>query len=385
MKRGEFLYLRLPVGQAALAFSTQLITHFPLQKTMKILFRPLLAVGLFMVATLPAQSQGTPAPLETRQAYELPVKNVPAHLMAWWLDPTHQPHPAELGPPLSREAEYFPAPFALPASIEKITADDAQKKLLVWGDEKDVQKLRELVTTLDQPLRALEIETRIVGLTQRDQKTLNLDFGTLPSSKPEDQIRPTISLLAIGSSPSMLLATPGLSTPPIGFPAPGITTTSIINNGNGKVEFSRNYAVLLPLQADEITRTAKMQAKLEIELTPTINNDDTITIGAHIEGKSQLLPEDATKDPALVTPFALETIFNVKDGQTIALRLPDQNFTSNFLAPSTLLKVPFYAGLPQRGDFPIGQLFRSRNGLSGSQTDALVLFFTPHIVQPMKP
>ena len=129
-----------------------------------------------------------PAKETTRSAHYLRLHNVSARIMAWWIDPTHNPEPIEIAysrknvQPVKQAWNVVPeipygspkhinpalsiqSPPKLPAGIDQIIGVDPQNTLLVYGTEEAVSQLKAIVAALDKPIPQVEIEARFVQVT----------------------------------------------------------------------------------------------------------------------------------------------------------------------------------------------------------------------------
>ncbi|RYX84678.1 hypothetical protein EON83_08555 [bacterium] len=350
--------------------------------------RSLVAGGLLLGAlcpVVPAHSQPeNPTPptvdVQSLKVYEIALKHVAPHMMAYWLDPAHQPIPAELDLDLPQVVKpraatpqtpparaNTPKMFALPVGVENVVAVDERKVLLIIGTEEGAKAISKTVAFLDQPLRSVEIETRIVAFSQDELKAagLNFDYGAAPmiqeTAAAQQKTLPTIGFLRGNFSKALEEHNKNASFAPID--SPRVTTTN-----NLPTSFTLGRTHLAPAKVSENLATIvpqsntplDLQSQLKFKLTPTINNDDTVTLLANIESKVQLTNRGTTDALALGKPAAIQTIMNVRDGETIALRGLSRDFISKFLTPD------------------------SANDVPGAKPDAeaeLVVFFTAHIVR----
>lgn len=113
------------------------------------------------------------------------VRNMRSGLMAWMLDPSHNPEPVEVlsarqadGKTL-RPADLFdiPADFKLPAGIVSVTSIDAQNALAVVGTPQGVQELRVIVEERDRRIPQVEIEAKFISVSPAEFEQLGIvDF-----------------------------------------------------------------------------------------------------------------------------------------------------------------------------------------------------------------
>jgi type II secretory pathway component GspD/PulD (secretin) len=272
--------------------------------------------------------------------------------------------------------------FQLPEGIESMSAIDPQNALLVRGTPEGIAQLEEIISLLDRPLRQVEIEAQFVTVSTNDSKAFGIDFsssngpfrldttgrapqpadGSITLGFVRNNFRATLSALTAQgkaktvSSPRVTAInnlTASLQSQSI---TPVIlTTTTDISNGQGGVN----------------TRTAQtpvfISSTIGLTVTPTINNDDTVTV--------VMQPEVTLQTPVTgqiipnIESNTLDTIANVRDGDTIALG----GLKSKRLSFSK-------TGVPILRNIPIlGKLFESNNTLE-SDTE-LIIFLTARIIR----
>ncbi len=168
---------------------------------------------------LTSSSHAQPAPPQQPATPEKPVivpaqirvQNVPSGLMAYWLDPTHQPIPVQIqfsiasggkvpqlqeydfptsdfpAAPTAPKAKllklrpgngYGPLNLKLPADIETIASIDPKNVIAVRGTATGIEQLRALVAQLDVPLSQVEIQVQFCQLARADLGALSPSFVT---------------------------------------------------------------------------------------------------------------------------------------------------------------------------------------------------------------
>ena len=274
-----------------------------------------------------------PMPMEKANWRVIEVKNVPASLLAFQLDPAHNATPSQLAIPypfdLGKSGETISPKqekgvFDLPASIERLVPFDAQQLLLVkGGNAEDVRRLQELTDILDRPLRQVEIEAHLVQLSSEDLKKFLLSLSN-------NNALPNNSNFQVGFVPgnfqSKLDALVKEGHAQV-LAAPRVTA---INNLSASIAFLPDASKRTSVKAPA-TVTAAMNA------TPTINGDDTVTI----------LMQPLT-DINASNSHQLETVANVRDGDTLVLL---QNY-SPFAKPQQIEVIFVTARIIRRADEP---------------------------------
>ena len=321
------------------------------------------------------------APLDNANWRAIRVQNVRPSMIAYQLDPAHNSLPATFNIPGSLADKFRMGDDELkkvpkgPFEGLHLVGADEQKLLFVSGkDEAQIAELQELVSMLDQPLRQVVIEAQMIELSAAELKQFGLDFDA---------------------------ATPGAPAPTL--PVQGAFQTGFVRgdfqkrindllaNNRARVISTRpqnivnNNSLAISLRTGPIDNTGANQYKMPpapaegtdtiLTLTPTINGDNTITVSMNVA----TLPKDANSS-------GLMTIFNVRDGDSIALSgLPSSAFPREKTAPIPMLdKVPLLNSTPQQSvpllsDIPInGKLFRSKKI---EDERAVLLLVTARIVR----
>ncbi len=267
--------------------------------------------------------------------------------------------------------------FDLPGDIEQIVSVDPQNVLLVaGGSDEDIRRLQELIDVLDQPLRQVEIEAQFVELQSQDARTFGIDFstsrGNFDAATTGFASAPVPGAFQVGfvrnnftARLNALIADNKAKV----ITAPRVTA---INNLTATLTSTERRTLILTSVAQNIgggqqqaQRLLFIDTRTGLTVTPTINGDDTITVLM----QPQVSTQDGTSGLGTVTTRQLETIANVRDGDTIALGglKVVRNTAQNF-------KVPLL------GDIPIiGGLFRSKT-ITENESE-LIIFLTARILR----
>ncbi len=271
------------------------------------------------------------APLDAANWRAIRVQNVPPSMIAYQLDTQHNKMPVFFNVPWSPPPKYVanfkgtkPAkgPFDLPDGVH-LAASDEQNLLFVAGaNAEGIAQLQELVSFLDQPMRRVEIEAQIVELSAEDIKQFGIDFPAPKDGTP---------------------AIPGAFQ--VGFVRNNFQERldKLVEAGVAKTSSTQpltiinNTSLAVSLRSGPIDNTGANQSKplvapaegsdTILNFTPTINGDDTITV---LMGIATL--------PNNINRSGLETIANVRDGDTIALGGLKQSLIPN--------KVPTLEDIP---------------------------------------
>lgn len=327
------------------------------------------------------------APLDEANWRAIRVQNVPPSLIAYQLDPVNNKWPAYINmPPLPgakprveipRKApteKRAKGPFDLPGEMRLVASDEQNLIFIAGGDAAQIARLQELVSLLDQPLRQVEIEAQIVELLADEPKRFGL--GTNAATADAPRLNPPVvgvfqTSFVRGDFQKHLdeLVAAG--------------TAKVVSTG--PLMLTNNMGRAVSLRSGPIDNTGANQYKPPvtpangtdtiITLTPTINGDDTITVLMNIA----TLPLSAKSS-------GLETVVNLRDGDTIALMGLKSSAFPRLTNPKIpmLDRIPLLNGTEQQNvpllsDIPInGKLFRSKK-LEDANT--VLIFLTARIVR----
>ncbi len=347
--------------------------------------------------------QMAPAGTTEKRTYQLRLRNIKPSLMAFWLDPQGHQVPVEVGAPprLKGPADALSKSgvFRLPAGVDSIVAVDPQDALLVFGTAEGVAQLRETVEFLDRPLRQVEIEAQFVSIKAEDVAAFGIDFATARGDfntnaagmQPGTASKPGVQLgLVRGNFQATLTALQAAGRVKV-ISAPRVTA---INNLTAQISQTTSVPVFLgtkdergqfvPLfggtDPNQNGTPLRVNTGYQLSATPTINNDDTVTVRLNVGRKLQLETE-AGAPVELQAPVDAEVIANVRDGETIALGGFDPAFSPKGQRIPILGDIPLMSSpgkVPALGQIPtIGNLFRSKT----AAPDQLIVFVTARIVR----
>lgn len=268
--------------------------------------------------------------------------------------------------------------FDLPGDIQQIVSVDPQNVLLVaGGTDEDIRRLQELIDVLDQPLRQVEIEAQFVELRSQDASSFGIDFstsrGNFDAATTQFASAPVPGSFQVGfvrnNFTARLNALVADNRAKI-INAPRVTA---INNLTATLQSTERRSLILTSVSQNIGgQQAQGQNLLFVStttgltVTPTINGDDTITV--------LMQPQVSTQDPGsgalgTITQRYLETVANVRDGDTIALG-----------GLKTIANQRQNYKVPLLGDIPlIGGLFRSKT-VTENESE-LIIFLTARIIR----
>ena len=272
--------------------------------------------------------------------------------------------------------------FELPEGVERIVAIDPQNALLVQGTPEGIAALTQIIEFLDRPLRQVEIEAQFVEVALDATKNFGIDFSS--NSGPFSVQAPGF---APGTSPGSFslgfvrnnfqatlraLASSGRAK---SVNAPRVTA---INNLTASLQsFSSTPIVLASTttgiggQQSTAQQLFYFTTTIGLTVTPTINNDDTITVLMQPTVSLQSPGSNSVGAPNS-SGQSIITYANVKDGDTIALgglRTKAINRSGN--------RIPVLSNIPI-----LGQFFRS-NRASDLERE-LIIFLTARIIRRLE-
>ncbi len=272
-----------------------------------------------------------------------------------------------------------------------IKIDETANLLIVTDFQKNVEKLKELVKTVDQAPQQVLIEAKIVDITSQDLDNLGVTWqfdynpGTgLFNRKSLAQERLTGGGNYAGPSSSLNASQFELNTLSIKDLTISATIDALIQDQKAHLLASPSIAVLnnreariiigekVPFKERTQTTTGTSETTKFIDVgttlrvTPSINADGYITMAIHPEVSSVTALLDA--GPRITTREA-DTMVRVKEGETIVIggliKQEDARKASH---------TPFLGKIPL-----IGFLFSNRSK-DQSQTE-LAVFITPKILR----
>jgi len=298
----------------------------------------------------PAWSQGAPIVPVKVTPHILPLRYVPASLMAFWLDPRNHPEPtneqvARTQPPgteikrMGTSLAKAPASglFTLPKGIERIDVKGPHA-LSVVGTDEAIEELKSTIAFLDKRLRQVEIEAQFVVMSPEDAKAFGIDAQGFETKSPNNSMKGGTVLLGFVrenlSATLNVLENQGrakvLSAPRVTAINDLTATLSQIISRPGVIGTQDKQGHFQPLfNTDQGAQPSKVSfdigEALNLTLTPTINNDDTVTLMWAFKTTLQL-QRPSVEPVTLQTSDDFQSIMNARDGQTMAVSGLDSRF-----------------------------------------------------------
>ena len=279
----------------------------------------------------------------------------------------------------------------------QVTVDDRTNSILVQDTPGKIREIRKLIAKLDQPIRQVLIESRLVEATENFSKSLGAKFGVSSNRTTGGvQVNQQATLAPDGSifSPDGLnvnLPSGGLGGNPAGALALTIARlgtgallslelTALEQEGQGKIISSprivtANGQEAVIEQGQERVFTTNVlgvgsiitkKAVLKLEVTPRITPDDRVIL-AVVVTKDNF----ADSELGLLNIKEIRTEILLDNGETVVIGGIYELDTN-----STDTRVPFFGNLPL-----LGWLFKNKEQRD-SKTE-LLIFLTPKILSEL--
>jgi len=275
----------------------------------------------------------------------------------------------------------------LPEGIDQLVAIDPQNIILVYGTAEAVAELQTIIDYLDRPIRQVEIEAQFIDVSVNELRGFGVQFfnGGVPGAD------------GMGGGSSIGTGVPGANQLTISYGQYAAQLSLLAQSGNSRIISSPRVTTMNNLQASlqssqttpivltssttgiggqvaQAQQAFSLTTSVGIQVTPTILNDDTITVFVSPQVQTQaptpgLGGGGAGAAPAIPTVLSqqLTTVANVTDSDVIVLG--GLRTRSETIANT---RIPILSRIPI-----IGKLFQSRN-----KTDVdreLVIFLTARI------
>jgi type IV pilus assembly protein PilQ len=270
----------------------------------------------------------------------------------------------------------------------QVTVDARTNSLLIQDTPGKIREVRKLIAQLDQPVRQVMIETRLVEATDDFSRNLGMRFGA-QASRLSGGIQTTVDSSATGSGGLNV----NLPAAGIGTAVPGSIALTIARLGTGdllNLELSaleaagRGKVISSPRLITANQKKARIEQGQERAFTTSVLGVGSVVTKKAVlalEVTPQITPDERVILDVLVTKDAFAnpeaTIINKKEITTQVLLDNGETVMIGGIYEQTLLtstsKVPFLGDLPV-----IGWAFKNN-----SRTDnkiELLIFLTPRIL-----
>ncbi len=266
---------------------------------------------------------------------------------------------------------------------------EGSKKIMVNDIPSKIEEVRQLIFRLDEPVKQVLIEARIVEANTDATQTFGIHWGFNYSETDSSGGLATIGDASVGiggafTTPNSVSA--GLGSA-LTFGLAGVDSATLDFNlsaletaGEGKVISSPKVLALdgetarigqgqqIPYKttSDEGTTTEFKKAELALEVTPLVNPDNTVLLEILATNST---PGVAYDDGVAINTKEAETKLLLKSGETTVI---GGIYTENTQDGDS--------GTPILKDIPIlGYLFKAKT--SSNERTELLVFITPHIIE----
>ncbi len=277
-------------------------------------------------------------------------------------------------------------------------AFDERANLLLLRDEKQiVQQIKRLIADMDKPIEQIAIEARIVTISDESLKELGVRWGIFNATETSHKISGSLNANGFDNITNQLNVNFGTATTPAGSVAlqiakingrlldleltalerennveiiasPRLLTT---NKQSASIKQGTEIPYLVSNTKNDIQSVEFREAVLGLEVTPHISRDNTILLDLVV---SQNSPGNRItyghSEVVSIDKQEINTQVFARDGETIVL---------GGVFHDTITKGT--DKVPLLGDIPLVKRLFSKES-ERHQKRELVIFVTPHILQP---
>jgi type IV pilus assembly protein PilQ len=284
----------------------------------------------------------------------------------------------------------------------QVTVDERTNSILIQDTATKITEVRKLIAQLDQPVRQVLIESRLVEATDTFAKSLGARFGVITQNgtvgtsdyqSTAGALETNVDLYNASGSGSSVTVIPGglnvnLPSPGVGGEAPGqwslslatisgnllqLELSALEQEGNGKIISSpriitanQKQATIEQGQEYEFSAgfgvSKTISATLKLDVTPQITPDDRVILDVQINKDSFVGASDRINKKQIKTSVLLD------NGETVAIGgIYEQE------EGVTRTRVPLFGRLPL-----VGWMFRKKE-VTNNKTE-LLIFLTPRIL-----
>ncbi|MDH5632435.1 MAG: type IV pilus secretin PilQ [Gammaproteobacteria bacterium] len=273
----------------------------------------------------------------------------------------------------------------------QVTTDKRTNSVLVQDTPAKIREIRKLIAKLDQPVRQVLIESRLVEATDTFSKTLGARFGVKSNNTGGGTTVNQQSMLGLDDGLNVNLPSAGIGPAAAGSIALTLAklgTGSLLSlelsaleqEGQGKIissprivtangqkaKIEQGQELVFTTSVLGVGTTVTKKAVLKLEVTPRITPDDRVIMDVNVSKDNF-----ADAEQGLLNIKDIETQVLLDNGETVVIGgiyELDKNATDT--------KVPFFGDLPL-----LGWLFKSKD-LIDRKTE-LLIFLTPKILSDM--
>ena len=306
------------------------------------------------------------------QTAQIKVRNVSSQLLAYWLDPMHQPKPIIQSPFSDENADDWsfgrdkmprqpgnangPLDLKLPPGVEIMGSLDPQNRLQVKGSKAGIDALQKLVTELDVPITQIEVDAQIWDMSPARLASLPLVFRDAAS---DEEKLPILGDVTVGNGGAKV--GDGDIFTRTAFAAPNSDMTSImqklnegIADGSARIINNPRTTVMDGLAAGLYSTESRAlifdnPPTKEAEAETTDNDDDNApnSIKEDVDQWREGLTSVQSQTGFAAAPVLHGDVMNLgfriifinsvtsgstimRDGQTLAVRLPIGNIENGW-------------------------------------------------------
>lgn len=256
------------------------------------------------------------------------LHHVEPALMAFWLDPKNHPAPTNdcLGMFSGRQvpardgvgtlsgqpavAKLQPL-FESPQGIEELVVMSEQRSLRVRGSVEAIEELKQIIQFADAPLKSVQLDAILYQLSSETLEKLS------PADKPANKLANTQSRGLFLRNADQKIIDAAI--------AEGVAKTLAMP----KLITRNNETACIESAKADGEASGEASQTFDLSLVPTVNGDGTLTVLAQLfVRQSKSAGKDAV--PAETTQ-TIQTIFIVRDGDTVGITLPAKDKQQSYL------------------------------------------------------
>lgn len=287
--------------------------------------------------------------------------------------PVDLPEPEPKPAPPEIKTQVFRLSYAKPDDVmnvlklvlpaDSVQADQRTKSLVVKGDDAAIAKAGELIASVDIPVPQVYIEARLEEITADASRKLGFEW-------------PASVLSVVNTGPSSIGLTMNYAEALAALEESGDAVllsrqhTFTADGQEGKILIGEK----VPVVQEEVTdgqvtdKITYIEAGIKLSILPTVNARGEIT--AVVKPEVSSIIDWTPQGYPHIRSRQLETVVNIKDGQTIVIGGLFQREEIEALS-----KVPII------GDIPVlGEVFRKRQ-IEHKDTE-IVIFLTARVIMP---
>lgn len=297
------------------------------------------------------------------------------------------------------QTQIFEINYKDPETVEDVISDilsdqgevrviDGSKKIMVNDIPSKLIEISDLLVLLDEPVKQVMIEARIVEVDKTGEKSFGIRWGLNYNETDSGGGLSTLGEAAVGLGGDFTVPTStaeGLGTA-LTFGLAGIDSatldfrlSALESSGNGKVISSPRVMTLdgetarigqgseIPYKtvSDSGTTTEFKKAELALEVTPLVNPDDTVLLEILATNST---PGTSYTDGVAINTKEAETTLLLRNGETTVIGgIYTQNIQDGESGTPFLKDIPF-----------LGSLFKYKT--KSNDRSELLIFITPHII-----